>query len=269
MAYPDAAGMTAGEDAYARPLEPGIRKIGLADLGAALKAGWEDFLAKPSFAVFVALIYPIVGLFLLLYTVGYDFFPLLFPLAAGFALLGPVAAVGFYEVSRRREQGLDTSWRHALAVFHSPSFGAIAALAGWLAALFILWLFTAWMIYQGSFPGQQITDIPAFLGEVLTTAAGWKMMVVGNLAGLAFAVAALVLGAVSFPLLVDKDAGFDTALKTSVRAAMANPVPMAAWGLTVAALLVAGTVPLFMGLAVVLPVLGHATWHLYRRLVAW
>ncbi|MCC6921067.1 MAG: DUF2189 domain-containing protein [Alphaproteobacteria bacterium] len=269
MAYPDAAGSAAGYESAVPSPAPAIRRIGMADLGAALKAGWEDFLARPSFAVFVALIYPIVGLFLLLYTVGYDFFPLLFPLAAGFALLGPVAAVGFYEISRRREQGLDSSWRHALDVFRSPSFVPIAALAGWLAALFILWLFTAWMIYQWCFPGQQITDIPAFLGEVLTTAAGWKMMLAGNLAGLAFAVAALVLGAVSFPLLVDKDAGFDTALRTSVRAAAANPAAMAAWGAIVAGLLVLGTLPLFMGLAVVLPVLGHATWHLYRRIVAW
>lgn len=269
MAYPDTAGSHSGYGDYARVSDPTIRRIGLADIGAALRAGWDDFLAKPSFAVFLALIYPLVGLFLLLYTVGYDFFPLLFPLAAGFALLGPVAAVGFYEISRRREAGLDASWSHALGVFHSPSFGAIAALAGWLAAIFILWLFTAWMTYQWAFPGQQITDVPAFVGDVLTTRAGWAMIVVGNLVGLAFAILALVLGAYSFPAMVDRDIGFDTALRTSVRAAAANPVTTAAWGLTVAALLVAGTIPFFMGLAIVLPVLGHATWHLYRRTVAW
>lgn len=269
MAYPDAAGSQAGYAAYARTLDPTIRRIGMADIGAALRAGWEDFLARPSFAVFLALIYPIVGLFLLLYTVGYDFFPLLFPLAAGFALLGPVAAVGFYEISRRREQGLDDSWSHALDIFHAPSFGGIAALAGWLAAIFILWLFTAWMIYQWTFPGQQITDIPAFIGEVLTTSAGWTLIVVGNLVGLGFAVLALTLGAFSFPALVDRDIGFDMALRTSVRAVLANPVTMAAWGLVVAGLLVAGTIPFFMGLAIVLPVLGHATWHLYRRTVEW
>jgi uncharacterized membrane protein len=269
MAYPDAAGSQTGYAAYARTLDPTIRKIGAGDLTNALRAGWEDFLAKPSHAVFLVLIYPIVGVFLLLYTVGYDFFPLLFPLAAGFALLGPVAAIGFYEISRRREAGLDTSWSHALDVFHSPSFGSLAALAGWLTAIFILWLFTAWMIYQWTFPGQHITDIPAFIGDVLTTPAGWTLIIVGNLAGLGFAALALTLGAFSFTTLVDHNAGFDLALRTSVRAVRANPVTMALWGLIVAAALVLGTIPFFMGLAVVLPVLGHATWHLYRRTVEW
>jgi uncharacterized membrane protein len=269
MAYPNSARTAPDLRAGAVTAGPTIRQIGLGDIAAALRAGWEDFLARPSFAVFLALLYPIVGLFLLLYTVGYDFFPLLFPLAAGFALIGPVAAVGFYEISRRREAGLDSSWRHALGVFKSPSFGGIAALAGWLAAIFILWLFTAWMIYQWCFPGQQITDIPAFLGTVFSTGAGWTLLTVGNLVGLGFAVLALTLGAFSFPALVDRDIGFDMALRTSVRAVAANPATMAAWGVTVAALLVAGTIPFFMGLAVALPVLGHATWHLYRRTVEW
>ena len=129
--------------AESNAVQPTIRKIGLKDLRHALAKGVEDFSAMPTHAVFLCLIYPIAGLVLFRVAVGYDVLPLLFPLAAGFALLGPLAAVGLYELSRRREEGLDTNWSHALDVFRLSSIGSIAALGALLLVIFLVWLAVA------------------------------------------------------------------------------------------------------------------------------
>ncbi len=247
---------------------PAIRKIGIGDLADALAKGWDDFSAMPSHAIFLCLIYPLVGLFLIGLTFGYSVLPLLFPLAAGFALIGPVAAVGLYELSRRRESGLDSHWTHAFDVLRSPSFPAIAALGLLLMGIFIAWLGSAQAIYQSLFGYLPPESYSQFIREVFTTPAGRSLILWGNLIGFGFAVWALVISVVSFPLLVDRDVGAAVAISTSVRAVMANPFTMAVWGLIVATLLVVGSLPAFMGLAVVMPVLGHATWHLYRKVVA-
>jgi len=246
---------------------PAIRKIGLNDLAEALAKGWDDFSAMPSHAIFLCLIYPLVGIFLIGLAFGYSVLPLLFPLAAGFALIGPVAAVGLYELSRRREVGLDTNWSHAFDVLRCSSLPAIVALGLILMGIFLAWLGSAQALYQSLFGYLPPQSYAQFMQEVFTTAAGWKLIFWGNLIGFCFALWALVISVVSFPMLVDRDVGAAAAITTSVRAVMANPVTMAAWGLIVAALLLLGSLPAFMGLAVVMPVLGHATWHLYRKVV--
>jgi uncharacterized membrane protein len=247
---------------------PAIRSIGFSDLTDALAKGWDDFSAMPSHAIFLCLIYPLVGLFLIGLAFGYSVLPLLFPLAAGFALIGPVAAVGLYELSRRREAGLDSHWTHAFDVLRSPSLPAIGALGLLLMGIFLAWLGSAQALYQSLFGYLPPASYSRFIEDIFTTPAGWKLIVWGNLIGFCFAVWALVISVVSFPMLVDRDAGAAAAITTSVRAVMANPVTMAIWGLIVAALLVIGSLPAFIGLAVVMPVLGHATWHLYRKVVA-
>lgn len=246
---------------------PVIRKIGLADLKDALARGLDDFLAMPSHAVFLCLIYPIVGFVIARLVLGYNVLPLLFPIAAGFALIGPFAAIGLYEMSRRREMGLDVSWRHALDVFRSPSIGAILVLGLMLVTIFLVWVAVAQAIYVANFGYQPAASMPDFIHQVLTTPAGWALIIVGNGVGFLFAVVVLTLGVVSFPLLLDRDVGAASALLTSVRAVMANPFVIAVWGFIVAALLLIGSLPAFFGLAVVMPILGHATWHLYRKLV--
>jgi uncharacterized membrane protein len=253
----------AGEAAAA----PVIRKIGLADLKDALSRGVDDFLAMPSHAVFLCLIYPVVGFVLARLVLGYNVLPMLFPLAAGFALVGPFAAIGLYEMSRRRELGMDVSWRHALDVFRSPSIGPILVLGLILVAIFLTWLAVAQAIYVASFGYTPAASMPHFIQQVFGTPAGWALIVVGNGVGFLFAVVVLTLSVVSFPLLLDRDVGAATAILTSVRAVLANPVIIATWGLIVAALLALGSIPAFFGLAVVMPVLGHATWHLYRKVV--
>jgi uncharacterized membrane protein len=249
---------------------PAVRSIGFSDLKYALAKGLEDFRAMPTHAIFLCLIYPIAGIALWRATLGYEVVPLLYPLAAGFALIGPFAAIGLYELSRRRELGLDTSWRHAFDIIHSPSAWSIAALGFLLLVIFGVWLAVADGIYIATLgepdDGQPI-PLRAFLDRVLTTPEGYNLIVIGNVVGFCFAVLAFVLSVVSFPLLLDRNVGVSVAIATSVKAILKNPPAMVAWGLIVAAGLLLGSLPFFLGLAVVMPVLGHATWHLYRRVV--
>ena len=252
------------ESNRARPI---VRTIGLRDIKNALAEGIADFSAMPSHAVFLCLIYPIVGVLLARLTLGYEVLPLLFPLAAGFTLLGPFAAIGLYELSRRREQGLDASWQDAFDVLRSPSRGAIAALGLLLLTIFVIWIAVAQAIYVAYFGYEPAASIPDFLDQVLTTPAGRMLMIVGNLVGFLFALGVLTISVISFPLLLDRDVGAVEAVLTSVRVVARNPLMMAIWGLIVAALLLIGSLPLFFGLAVVVPVLGHSTWHLYRKVV--
>jgi len=252
------------ESNRARPI---VRTIGLRDLKDALAEGIADFSAMPTHAVFLCLIYPIVGIVLARLTLGYAVLPLLFPLAAGFTLIGPFAAVGLYELSRRREQGLDASWQDAFDVLRSPSRGAIAALGLLLLTIFVIWIAVAQAIYVAYFGYEPAASIPHFLDQVFTTPAGRMLMIVGNLVGFLFALGVLTISVISFPLLLDRDVGAVEAVLTSVRVVARNPLMMAIWGLIVAGLLLIGSLPLFFGLAVVVPVLGHSTWHLYRKVV--
>lgn len=246
---------------------PVVRRIAPSDLWDALKRGADDFAAMPSHAVFLCVIYPIIGIILVAMTFGYAALPLAFPIAAGFALIGPIAAIGLYELSRRREAGLDSSATHAFDVLHSPSLGAIAALSLLLMAIFLLWLSVAEAIYIANFGYHPPASASQFAVDVFTTRAGWILIVVGCAVGFLFAVVSLTLGAISFPLLLDRDVGAAVALFTSIRVVAANPFTMALWGFIVAALLIVGSIPFFLGLTVVLPLLGHATWHLYRKAV--
>ncbi len=246
---------------------PVIRSIGLADLQDALRLGWEDFKAVPSHAIMLCAIYPVLGLLLARTVLGYSVLPLLFPLAAGFALLGPFAALGLYELSRRRESGEDASAWHATEVLRSPSFGAMLGLGSLLLALFVTWIATAQAIYVATFGYEAAAGMPDFARRVLTTPQGWSLIAVGCGVGFLFAVVSLCISVVSFPLMLDRHAGVGDAVATSLQAVAQNPVPMAAWGLIVAALLVLGSLPFFLGLAIVVPLLGHATWHLYRKVI--
>src|SRR3954469_8259874 len=247
---------------------PVIRTIGLSELHRALQRGWEDFKAVPSHAIILCIIYPVLGIMLARAVHGYSVLPLLFPPAAGFALLGPFAALGLYEMSRRRERGEQATAWDALEVVRSPSFGAMLGLGVLLLALFVTWVATAQAIYIAAFGYAGATGVSDFAERVLTTPQGWWLIVVGCGVGFLFALVALCISVVSFPLMLDRHAGAADAMVTSLRAVARNPVPMAAWGLIVAVLLVVGSLPLFLGLAIVIPLLGHATWHLYREVIA-
>lgn len=245
-----------------------VRRITSRDLNAALREGFVDFASMRGDLVFVGLIYPVVGLIASMVALNMSVWPMVFPLLAGISLLGPLVATGFYELAKRRETGMDSSWFHFLDVLKSRSREEIAVIGAVLVGIFALWLAAAGMVHAATF-GNMIRQpsFAQFMEQVLTTPQGLELIIVGNLVGLGFAVAVLALSVVSLPMLVDREVSVGTAIRTSLRAFNENKLMMCRWGLTVVALLVLGSIPAFVGLAVVLPVLGYATWHLYTRLV--
>lgn len=246
---------------------PVVCRIGVTDLRDVLARGVDDFGAYRTDVIFLCVIYPLVGLVLARLAFGYEMLPLVFPLASGFALVGPFAAVGLYEMSRQREMGIEVTWADAFGVVRSPSFGAIVLLGLLLMGIFLLWLVAAEAIYQLTLGPAPPASLASFVRDVFTTDVGWVMIGFGVGVGFLFALLVLAISVVSFPLLLDREVGLDTAILTSVRAVVANPGPMAIWGLIVAGGLVIGSIPFFLGLIIVMPVLGHATWHLYRKVV--
>jgi uncharacterized membrane protein len=247
--------------------DPVVRRIGVADLRDALARGYDDFMAMPTQLVFLGVIYPLIGLVAARAASGGDLLPLFFPLVAGLSLMGPVVAVGIYELSRRREQGLQVSWLNAFDVLRSPSIRSIAALGLLLCAIFVAWLFAAQAVYRMTMGPGAPASIGDFFHRVLTTPEGWNLILLGNGVGFLFAVLVLTLTVVSVPLLLDRDVGVRVAVRTSIRAVLANPVTMALWGMIVAIVLFIGCLPIFIGLAVAMPLLGHTTWHVYRKVV--
>ncbi|HLI21723.1 MAG TPA: DUF2189 domain-containing protein [Stellaceae bacterium] len=247
---------------------PAIRRIAIADLRDALARGVGDFGAARSDVIFLCLLYPIAGLVLGHAVFGSGMFPMLFPLVSGFALIAPFVAVGLYEMSRQRAKGENCDWKTAFDVLQSPSFGAILTLGIGLLAIFLLWLGAAQTIYDLTLGPREPSSVASFLRDVFATPQGRSMIVIGIGVGFFFALFVYAISVVSFPLLLDRDVGLGVAMWTSVRAVIANPAPMAVWALIIAAGLVLGSLPLLLGLIVILPILGHASWHLYRKLVA-
>jgi uncharacterized membrane protein len=247
---------------------PALHRIRASELKDVIRKGFADYGAYRTDVIALCVFYPVVGLLLARAVYGHAMLPLLFPLASGFALIGPFAALGLYEMSREREHGERASWVIAFAVLKAPAIGPILLLGLGLVLLFLVWLAVAWLLYAVTLGPAVPLSIGAFARDLFTTGAGWTLIVVGCGIGFLFALLAMSISVISFPLLLDKDVGLDTAVRTSIRAVRMNPGPMAAWGLIVAGGLVLGSIPLFLGLIVVMPVLGHATWHLYRKLVA-
>ena len=250
-----------------RTMHPIVRHIEFADLKDAIFKGFADFNAMPTHFVYLAIIYPIVT-FCIAGIYG-DLFllPFVFPLLAGYTLLGPLMAVGTYELSRRREFDRFTSRANAFLVFKSRSINAIVNLGLVLMLIYFAWLFAAQFIYQQNFGSEAPASYLGFVADLFTTPEGVAMIVVGCIVGFLFALVVLSFSVVSFPMLLDLDVGVIAAVKTSIKAVIVNPFIIAIWGVIVAASLLVGSLPFFAGLCVVLPVLGHTTWHLYRKII--
>ncbi|HET6158558.1 MAG TPA: DUF2189 domain-containing protein [Dongiaceae bacterium] len=250
-----------------------INRIALDDLKDVLVKGFDDFGAYRTDIIFLIAIYPIISLVIVTASFHYEMIPLLFPLASGSVIMGPFVGVFLYEMSRRRELNFERhhddnhSWANALSVARSRNFSAILLLGLILVAIYLVWLGAAWWLYRTISGPQPLYSVGRFVQDLFLTEAGWWLIGIGCGIGFLFAALTLVITVVSFPLLLDREVGLATAITTSIRAAAANPIPIAAWGFVVGAGLVIGAIPLFIGLVVVMPVLCHATWHLYRKLV--
>jgi uncharacterized membrane protein len=246
---------------------PQVRKISVSDLWASLREGLHDLGVARSDVIFIAVIYPIAGLVLGRLAFNLNMLPLVLPLLSGFTLLGPLAAIGLYEISRRLEAGQEVSWSTPFEVFRSPALSSILGLGAILGIVFLAWLAAAWGIYAVTLGPQPPTSLSGFLSDVFGTGAGWTMIIVGMGVGFLFAAFTFAISAISFPLMLDRDVGVGEAVRTSLRAVTSNPGPMAIWGLIISVALILGSIPALAGLIFVMPVLGHASWHLYRRLV--
>ncbi|HVU31309.1 MAG TPA: DUF2189 domain-containing protein [Sphingomicrobium sp.] len=244
-----------------------VRTISDEDLRSSLRQGWEDFMDLRGDLVFAGLIYTLIGLAAVVMTTSRPLIPFFYPVVAGVALLGPVAAAGFYELARRRELGEEVHWFNFLDVRKRPTLDDMGMVAGLLLLLFVGWLIAAGALYALLFGFATPTSIEGFLSAIFTTPRGWALIISGALVGAIFGWFVLALSVVSLPMLVDCDVSAAEAVSTSWRAAHANKSVMIRWGAIVTALLILGSIPLFVGLAVVLPWLGYSTWHLYTRLV--
>jgi uncharacterized membrane protein len=239
----------------------------VSDLRQALKEGYADFNARPTFGAFLFLVYPLFALLYTLFLRGGNLPYLAFPMIAGFTLLGPVVSVALFEMSRRRERGLDCTWRDAFGFVHSATFAPILGLSLVMMVLYVAWLLLAESLYFGLFGANPPATFGDFLERLVTTRPGFALILYGNVTGALFAFAALAISVVAFPLLLDKPVSLLTAMGTSIRAVASNMAVMLLWGLIVAVLLALGAAIFLLGLAAVLPILGHATWHLYRKLI--
>lgn len=246
---------------------PDVRRIEVADLWTSLREGLRDLGVARSDVVFIAIFYPLAGLVLGRLMFSMNMLPLVAPLVSGFALLGPVAAVGLYEVSRRLEAGQPVSWSTPFEVRKSPAFTSILAFGALLALIFFAWLAAAAGIYAVTLGPEAPASLSAFVSDVFATPAGWAMIIVGTAVGALFAAFTFAISVISVPLMLDRDVGVATAIRTSIGAVRANPRPMLIWGLVIAAAMVLGSIPALIGLMLVLPLFGHATWRLYRKLV--
>jgi uncharacterized membrane protein len=249
-------------DAHSR-----ARMISSEDLDWALARGWDDFKSKRGDILLVPVIYVAGGLVAAWFAFNADLFRLLFPLVAGFALVGPAAAAGFYEIARRRESGEDASWWHFLDPLKGRALLPLAMLTVMLAAIFLVWLGAADTIYRMTLGRLEPGSPSAFLAGLFSTPEGWTLIIIGNAVGGLIATLTLAVAAISFPMVVDKPVDAATAVGTSLRVFAHNPVTMLNWGIRVGVILALAALPLLVGLVVALPVLGYATWHLYTRAV--
>ncbi len=260
------AGPPAGAaDTGKTPLE--IRKIDIGDLMDCIAKGVQDFNRAPQYGMFFGAIYAVGGLLVLWFAFELGYYYLAYPFIMGFALFAPFAAAGTYEISRRLDTGEPLSWSEVLGAV----WGRVGKEFGWLALVslftFIIWLDCAVFLFL-LFYGVHVPTLTSLVTNVFTTTYGLTFLAVGNGIGAIIALIVFSFTAVSPPLLVDRDIDFVTAMTTSVRAVLANPFVMLAWAVVIAADMAVSFVTLFVALIVVFPVLGHTTWHLYRRLIA-
>lgn len=263
--------MTASEETTViSPPPPAVKinPIAFADVKDALKEGWRDFTRAPLIGLFFGAIYAAGGIAILLLLSVYHEPWWIIPIAVGFPLIGPFVAVGLYETSRRLGTGQPLHLGEILTVILAQRKRQVAWMAFVVLFIFWMWLYEVRMLLAIFLGFKSFSSIEAFLQVATTTPEGIGFLVVGTGVGAFISVILFCTTVVAIPLLLDREIDLITAIITSFKAVFQNPGPMIGWGITIVALTFVGLVPLFLGLPVVLPVLGHATWHLYTKVMA-
>ena len=247
--------------------DPLVRRIAAADIAEALSEGLRDFQAMPFYGLAFGAFYAAGGIAIVLCLTAFGLVYLAYPLAAGFAMIGPFVATGLYEVSRRREAGQPVSVAAIWATVRTR--GEIGWMAFVTLFVFVIWMYQVRLLIALLLGlNASFSSLREFITVVLTTNEGLLFLAIGNAVGAALSLILFSLTVVSFPLLLDRDVDFVTAMVTSVRAVVTSPLPMIGWAALIVVLLAVSAMPYFLGLVVTLPVLGHTTWHLYRRIIA-
>lgn len=244
-----------------------VRTITLNDLWRSLRQGYDDFGAKPSSIPLMILFYSLFAYVFTLFAFGEELRYLAFPIVGGFTFVGPMVAMVFFEISRRRERGQSLRWRDAFRFIHTSSFAPILAMSILMMVLYVAWLYMAEIIFFGTFGNTMPTSMSDFINQLFSTRHGGALIFYGNFVGFLFAFAAMALSVIAFPLALDKPVTSITAVSVSVKAFTSNVFVLSVWGLVVVALLAIGSALFLIGLSVALPILGHATWHLYRKII--
>lgn len=249
----------------AAPL-PGINVIGMEAIGVALRGGLRDFARAPHYGLFFSLVYVLGGwiIWSVYAASGQEWW--LVPVIVGFPILAPFAAVGLYEVSRRLETGERLDWRGVLGVVFAQKDRQVPSMAMVILLMFMFWVFVAHTIFALFMGLSAMTNVSSSF-QILFEGNGPVMLLVGTLVGAGFAGVLFSVTVVGLPLILDREVDFISAMILSVQAVLANIGPMIGWGVTIGVLLFIGMAPMFLGLFIVLPVLGHASWHMYRQLV--
>jgi uncharacterized membrane protein len=250
------------------PAFPVVRAATFDDVRAALAEGWRDFRAAPGYGLFFGGIYAFGGMLVVATVAFLNMGYLAYPLAAGFVLIGPFIAAGLYEVSRRLECGEPLTPRSVFGVIFAQGGREFAWLAFVSIFAFIVWMYQVRLLLALFLGFQSFTSFGAFLNVVFTTGDGLAFLAVGHVIGAVMATLVFSLTVVSFPLLLDRDVDFITAMIVSVQSVIKSPVVMIGWAFSIVIIVALASAPFFLGLLVALPVLGHATWRLYRRIVA-
>lgn len=249
------------------PKVPQIQSITFRDIRDALEAGFADFLRAPLFGLFFGGIFLVGGLVILASLTVLDMPWMIIPVAIGFPLIGPFVAVGLYEVSRRLDSGQPLVWSEILLVVFRQRERQLSWMAFVVLFIFWMWIYQVRLLLALFLGFKSFSSIPRFVEIITTTPEGLAFLAVGTLVGAALALVLYSATVIAMPLLLERELDFITAMITSFKTVIKNPVPMIGWGLIVAVLAIIAMLPLFLGMLVILPILGHATWHLYKRAV--